>query len=195
MGYPPGYGLAPARSSIPKVMGILMIIFAGLGLLFSLAGMAAAAAQDVSRLTPVEVGRLKLFNLVSHLSGLAAGGLHLAAGTLAVVYHRAAPLWSTLYAGLALLRVIVVASLYYAWLAPIVTRGTSKAFSQGYGVGIVVGSVILAAWPVVVVALMNREAARTACSGRAHQSPLAPPHSGPPDYNPYGPNVYPTSRD
>ncbi len=195
MGYPPGYGMPLARSSIPKVLGILMLIFAGLGLLLSLAGMAAAAAQDVSRLSPVEVGRLKLFNLVSNLSGLAAGGLHLAAGILAVGYHRAAPLWSTLYAGMALVRVIVVTALYYAWLAPIVTRGTSKAFSQGYGVGVVVGTAILAIWPAVVVTLMNREAARTACSGRAHQSPLAPPHSGPPDYDPYGPDVSPTSGD
>src|SRR5262245_59151058 len=108
------------RSSIPKVMGILMIIFASLGVIFGLLGVAANGVKGV----PAElkdIGEFKTYasmSLIFGVIGLAISALHLFAGIRAVGYKANAPKLATMYGAIGIAVTLANAIVVLAWMKP-----------------------------------------------------------------------------
>jgi hypothetical protein len=166
-GYPPPEqypGARPQRSAIPKVMGILMIVFAGIGLLGTVVDLVREPSFD--RIPAKVVEEFRTFSQISQLTGLVVSLVHLVAGILCVMYRRVGRLLANVYGVLATIRVIVVMTLLYGWLAPIFDRlplGVGETAKSYIFAAIVVASVLSLAWPVLIFVLMNVKGARAAC--------------------------------
>jgi hypothetical protein len=164
-GYFPPMNAATAeprpRSAIPKVVGILMIIFASLGIIVGLYHVAtagvAAEALDEPRL-----GRFIRWSKVLALVGLSISVLHLVGGIRAVTYRANAPRLAITYAIVNMAFIVLNAIITYAMLLAI-AGGRSEVPSSVMGVGVVMGSIISMAWPIVVLSLMTRPRAKEAC--------------------------------
>jgi hypothetical protein len=145
------------RSAIPKVVGILMIIFASLGLLHTLA--TVVQAQLAKEL--IGSNSYTRVMLVFGLLDFAIGILHLVAGLRALGYKDSAPRLAMLYGTLKIITSLGMMIIMYAWI-----RGPGD---MGAGEGAIVGMVFVVtaifymAWPIVVLALMSRPSARAAC--------------------------------
>ena len=74
------------RSGIPKVMGILMIIFASLGLLFGLIGLAGSGASAAGLKDVPVFKTYSTISMILGVVGLGISGLHRFAGVRAVGY-------------------------------------------------------------------------------------------------------------
>lgn len=168
-GETPGYGYGappPAkRSAIPKVIGILMIIFAGLGLLGTLLGLAGSTsmphATGSARFEDA-FNTLESYQTITNLIGLFIGILHLVGGIQCVRYARNAPMLAKLYGIVAIFAIIIEMSLMYAWLMPMFD-GAPAGFKSFFGALMVFGAIIGCAWPTVILALMTRPSAKEAC--------------------------------
>jgi len=162
-----GYGQQPEqrRSSIPKVIGILMIIFGSLGLVFSLISFGMHNNFDdpsVKEAFGDKLSSIKTYDSFEKIMGLAISTLHLFAGIWAVMYKRAAPILAISYAVIKILMVVLSIVMFYSWMAPLLDKGP-KEMKTAMGIGILLGGVIGMSWPVVIWALMSRPAARAAC--------------------------------
>lgn len=170
-GYPSPYGYgAPRRSAIPKVMGILMIIFGGLGILSALVGLATGGGFGMPS-GPGAMDKLReeltAYTQVTNGISLPLAIFHLVAGVWAVLYKRAAPLLATTYATLAMLNQVLAAFLLFSWYLPAMERLLPSSMAgpmrMGMMVGFVFGLIIGLTWPVLVLILMRRPAAMEAC--------------------------------
>lgn len=158
-----GESMSAARSSIPKVIGILMIIFASLGLLFSLIGF-GGTDFSTEGLSPEFVDKLnsaKTFQLVTSVLGLVIGALHLFTGIACVRYKSTAPKLALIYGVAAILNVIIGLIVMYTFVKPAldVVPGAGAALGAVF---LIIG-IIGMAWPIIVLALMTRPAAKAAC--------------------------------
>ena len=153
------------RSSIPKVVGILMIIFASLGLLGGLIGLGGHSAGAGMN----DIPALKTFNtmsLVVTVIGLGISVLHLVAGIRSVGYKANAPKLASMYALINIIVSVAWGVAVFAWLKPAIAKAAgpgSAVVSAAVGVGVVFGVIVSVAWPVIVLALMSRPAAKQAC--------------------------------
>lgn len=171
----PGYGppgqpymvMAPmqqARSGIPKVVGILMIVFGSIMLLLGLAGLAGDQDKD-SQILFAGVKEWETYLMMSKVFGvvgLLVSAFHLYVGIRAVGYKRNAPTLAVTYGiasiGSTLLNLILV----FAWIKPALDKIAPGA-SSAVGAGLAVGGMLAIAWPVIVLALMTRPAAKASC--------------------------------
>lgn len=144
---------APGRSGIPKVIGILMIIFGSLGILFGLVGLGGGSSGFKT---------FDTMNMVFNLIGLAISVLHLVGGIAAVRYKANAPGLCIMYGAIRIVHALAWAVIVYAWLKPAMSElpGAGAAL----GAMVVLGILIGVAWPIVVLALMSRPAAKAACT-------------------------------
>lgn len=168
--YPPPYGqpygqppVGPyrppqSRSAIPRVVGILAIVFAPIGLLYTLA--ITYGPKDEFHwleITQEELGFFGTWLDVSLIIGVALFVLHLVAGIAAVSYRRSGPPLLSAYAIAALL--LVVADVAIALSAPI---SDSLVHSE-----LVLPRVFLQVfalpWPIIALILINQRSARSAC--------------------------------
>src|SRR5688500_6734964 len=96
-----GYPQPPPRpSSIPTVVGILMICFSGLGLLVTLVAMlktnSMVSSSDVEALG--DAGKkFRSYHMIEQTTYLLIGILHMVAGILCVMRKRVAPTLAILY--------------------------------------------------------------------------------------------------
>jgi len=145
-------------------MGILMIVFAGIALLATLVNL---VKEPDHRLIPEAVAEeLRSFNQIDQLTGLAISLIHLIAGILCVLYRRVGRLLANVYGVLAVIRVVVVMTLLYGWLAPILDRlplGAGENVKSFLVAAMVLGGVLSMAWPILIFILMNLKGAREAC--------------------------------
>ena len=151
-----------SRSGTPKVMGILMIIFASLGILATLASF---GGQDVSELGPAwqeKFSSVNTYLTVLSVVGLGLGILHLLTGIAAVGYKKNAPKLAKIYGLTALVNVVVGMIVTYALLKPLM----DEMGGMGGAVGgmVVIVSLIGAVWPILVLALMTGSKAKQACT-------------------------------
>jgi len=157
---------APARSAIPKVMGILMIIFASLGLFGGLFGLLSSVANDALFREIPQYKTWHTIELLLNVTGLAIGALHLYTGVRAVGYKRNAPSFAVTYAITAMVVTLINAILVFAWIKPALEKSLGEF---GGDVGAVFGPImvfstlIALAWPTLVLILMTRPAAKAAC--------------------------------
>lgn len=150
------------RSSIPKVVGILMIIFASLGLLFGLIGLGGHSAGAGLN----DVPAFKTFNtmsLVVGVIGLGISVLHLVAGIRSVGYKANAPKLASMYALINIIVNVGWGIAVFAWLKPAIEKVAGGIGGAAIGIGVTFGVIIGCAWPIIVLALMSRPAAKTAC--------------------------------
>lgn len=151
------------RSGIPKVMGILMIVFASLGLLFTLIG--AGGPSDTGGLESELLDKLKLFANIDLIVGLLIGILHLVAGIMSVRYKTNGPKLAIIYGISKIVWTVLSLVLVYAWLIPAMDKlgapGSVKSVFAGMFVVIGIINII---WPVIVLSLMTRPKAKAACT-------------------------------
>lgn len=155
--------MAP-RSGIPKTMGILMIVFASLGLLATFANLASDPSKDNPILAELDGwSSLKTMILVFGVIDLGIGGLHLYAGVRSVGYKQNGPGLAVAYAISRIVITVVTLVAVYAWMKPMldVIPGASSAVIGTF----IAAAVISAIWPIIVLALMTRPAAKAACQG------------------------------
>jgi hypothetical protein len=152
------------HSAIPKVVGILAIVFASLGLL--------VVATPLGLLDDIEVFTRTVGPLDDYLTWLTINailsillfGLHLAGGILAVHYSARAPKWMTLYGVSAIVLIVVdiVVSVITFPEGPSSSRMCAVGFDELVGARLALDAVALP-WPIVVLALMNRRSAKQSC--------------------------------
>lgn len=168
----PGYGFEPTprRSSIPKVVGILMIVLCSLGLVGGLIGMAMGQDKNFGHLP--EWQKLHDMSRMFGLIQLPISIFGLVTGILAVRYRAVAPKLALGYAGAAALHTVVNAAVMYpitqkamdAAMGHMGGSHMSGAVNAGMGIGLVFGLIFGLAWPIVVGTLMSRPGAKTACA-------------------------------
>ena len=169
---PPQYGYTPPvqRSAIPKVIGILMIIFGSIGLLGGVIGLAGSGMNNAMFRDVPELSTYRTVEMLLSVVGLTMAGFQLYAGVRAVGYKANAPGIAKAYAIAAI--VIVIASLVInmAVLAPMMARAMDAAGMHGMG-GFIGGFTLIIslfglAWPIIVLTLMTRPTAKAACTAQ-----------------------------
>lgn len=159
--------MTAARSSIPKVVGILMIVFASLGLLFTLLALTSAGTgndyQEMQSLPAFKT--LTTMQLVFNALGVGIGILHLVAGISAVRYKASAPKLAMSYAVINIVTTIAYLVMVFAWLKPALAKAGFPEAGAVVGGVLLVSGVLSVTWPVIVLVLMSRPSARAACTG------------------------------
>jgi len=161
MGYPPA-PLPPRRSGTPRVIGILAIVFACLGLLVSIT-MTAGPMSDLDRwnISVSSLGVVGVWLYASMFLSLAVFALHLVGGIAAVRYRPSAPRLMTIYGVAAI--ALAVADLVVPMCGMAGHMG-GRVFDSvvipriGY-------AIIALPWPIIALAMMNTRGAREACRG------------------------------
>lgn len=149
------------RSGTPKVMGILMIIFASLGLLGSLMGLVGGGISDASGAGEVH-DAVKTFNTMSmifSLVGLGVSALHLVAGVNAVKYKAGAPKLSMMYGVIAIASQVLQGIIVFVWLKP--KMGPAANLIGGF---LLISIIFASIWPILVLVLMSRPGSKAACT-------------------------------
>jgi hypothetical protein len=158
----------PQRTAIPKVIGILMIIFASLGLLGGLLGLAGGGNQELFREVP-GYKTWRTIELLLTVVGLAMGALHLYAGVRALGYKANAPGLCKAYAIVAMAMVVLNVILVFAWVKPMMEKamgdmgGMGSSFGTAFGGIMIFMSLLGLAWPLIVLILMSRPSVKAAC--------------------------------
>lgn len=157
------------RSGIPKVMGILMIIFGGIGLIGSLIGLAGSSGTgDMGDAIPA----LKTWGTISMLFGvigLGISGLHVFAGIRAVGYKANAPKLAMTYGMVNIASNLIQLIMIFAWIKPAISKAAGD-FPGAAAAGSVVGgfalimTIVAVIWPTLVLILMSRPGAKQACT-------------------------------
>jgi hypothetical protein len=159
------------RSAIPKVVGILMIIFASVGLLFTVIGLLTRGVNNELFEGIPAYHRYMQITLVFGLVGAGVGVVHLMAGLAAVRYRQGAPRLTMIYGVLNIVQAIINAIIMFAWLKPAMEEAlkremghTGMDVSAIIGVSVVFGVILSFSWPTVAMILMTRPAAKAACT-------------------------------
>jgi hypothetical protein len=149
------------RSAIPKVMGILMIVFALLGLVWT--GIVMFQQQAFKEVAGMD-STISRTGLIFDLLAAAIGLLQLVAGLRALGYKDSARKLAVTYAVAKIVSVIAWVVVLYAYLIPHV--GASRVASQSLvdGSGVAITAVFYLIWPVIVLAVMTRPSVRASCT-------------------------------
>jgi hypothetical protein len=143
------------RSSVPMVMGVLMIAFASIGLAVTAVNLYAATRDPLVARFPTIA---KLTVMVGILDAI-VGFMQLGAGIACVRYRRSGPERAI---GYGIARIVltlgnIVATMML--LKPALDSGPS-AFSALY----VTGAALVITWAIIVIALMSRRSAKASCT-------------------------------
>lgn len=161
--YPPApYAPRPGmdRSSIPKVVGILAIIFSVIGLLGALVQTFGIYGQlDEKHIPSSALGSFATWNIINMVLAAGVFGIHLAAGILSVRYSPRAPKFITIYGIFALALLVANIALTAALFPDLVSLTLDNPEYARYGL-----EVLALPWPIVALALMNTRRARQACA-------------------------------
>lgn len=146
------------RSAIPRVLGILAIIFSTIGLLFSLV-QTVGTHSDISalRLEASELGSFGDWITAYLVFAILVFALHLTAGVLSVRYSPRSIKWMNGYAISALLLAVANISITAA------TYPELLKITDGH-MGRIFLDVCALPWPIVVLSLMNLQRTQEACS-------------------------------
>lgn len=155
------------RSPIPKVIGILMIIFASLAMLANLVGLANSSNPALDHLEA-----WRTFERVSVIMGLIQlpiSVFQLVTGIWLVKYKAGAPKLALIYGLLAAVHTIANAVIVFGFVKPALEAamkglgGMNGMMSNVIGASVVFGSIIGLAWPIVILTLTSRPSAKAAC--------------------------------
>jgi hypothetical protein len=154
------------RSVIPKVAGILAIVFASLGLLGSLSTVLGVDDDMlVHGVTREGLGAFGTWMLAYLALAAAVFAVHLTAGIQSVRYAASAPRWMTLYGALAIALIVT------DFIVSMTTFPDGRGFLHQKMYEDLVeprfGLAVLALpWPIIALVLMNQHSARLACAAK-----------------------------
>lgn len=178
---PQPYQMQPRRSAIPKVLGILMIIFGALGLAGGLIGLAGSSLNQAnmdmfSRDMPEFAAAMKnmqRFDLIAALIAIPISAFQLFAGIACVKYKSSGPKLAIVYAVLTVLHSLVKTIIVKAMLQPAIDAAANHGGHFGRDIAemtgmftsifLIFGMIIVLAWALVLGILMTRPAAKAAC--------------------------------
>jgi len=156
------------RSGIPKVMGILMIIFASLGLIGSLLALAGGSGSAAASEGVPALKTWATLSLVFSVVGLGVSGLHLFAGVRAVGYKANAPKLAMTYGLINIISNVVQLVLIFAWIKPAIAKAAdhpgARAAADLVGGFTLILTIIAVIWPTLVLILMSRPGAKASCT-------------------------------
>ena len=171
MSYPNQYTPTPQRSAIPKVMGILMIIFGSLAILGGLVGLAMGGEKQFAH-----IPEWRAFEKVSQtmsIIGFPISILGFVTGICALGYKRVVPKLALVYGVLAMIHTVIAAVINYKYMTAAmdaVVRDAGGfmgegmgAIKAGMGIGTVIGIVFGLAYPILVLVLLTRPNAKASC--------------------------------
>lgn len=145
------------RSAIPRVLGILMIVFGSLGVLGMALTMTMAfgAHDDGYGVGGADMAHLLTYEKISSVVNLALAALDVFAGIALVRYRRVGVNLAQLYGLTNIVVAVVSLVLLFTLLAPL---------GAMLGGGLLGGSALTIAWSIVVLVLSNVPAAKLACT-------------------------------
>jgi hypothetical protein len=147
------------RSKIPKVVGILAIIFSSLGLITATIPLGLQDDLRHHHLTWTDLGSYTTWMMVWVVLGLAVSGVHLAGGIAALRYRRSGPTMLTLYAiGALVLIALDVGVSIKSFPLPSSSRAFDDLVVPRLGLDF-----LALPWPIVVLSLINGRNARQSC--------------------------------
>lgn len=154
------------RSAIPKVVGILAIVFASLGLIGSLSTAFGVDDDMLAHGTTRDgLGAFGTWMLAYVALAAVVFAVHLTAGIQAIRYAASAPRWMTVYGALAI--ALVVADFIVSMTT--FPEGSGFLHQKLYEdlVEPRFGLAVLALpWPIIALVLMNQHSARLACAAK-----------------------------
>jgi hypothetical protein len=177
--------MPPRRSAIPKVIGILMIIFGSFGILGALVGSMLSGVFDgdmrmIERQAPElysAVKDMQSFETTMRMVGFPLAVIELVGGIMCLKYHPKAPTVAVIYAVISGLVTLINTVVVYSVFKPAVSKAieiggsgarvVGEAFSFGMTIGLIFGALLTIAWCLVVGILMSRPAAKAACQAQA----------------------------
>jgi hypothetical protein len=157
------YRPGPRRSSIPRVIGILAIVFASLGLVGALT-LSFGVDEDLARrgTTRENFGAFGSWTLAyAPLAGLVFA-VHLTAGIQSMRYAASAPRWMTIYGALAIALVLTDLAVSVATFPHLTSQKLQEDLLDPR-LGLAVLSL---PWPIIAIVLMNQRTARLACAAQ-----------------------------
>ena len=145
----------PPRSSVPMVMGVLMIVFASIGLVVTAVNLYAATRDPLVARFPTIAKLTVMLGILEAIVGF----MQLGAGIACVRYRRNAPERAIGYgiARIALTLGTIVAMMML--LRPAVDSG-QRAFTPLY----VTGAALVITWAIIIIALLSRPSAKASCT-------------------------------
>lgn len=168
MNQPYAYTPAPQRSGIPKVIGILMIIFGSLAVLIGLIGLATGPDKQFAHIP--EWREFERITTILGFVGMPISILGFITGICAVKYKTIAPKLATVYGLLAMVHTLINAFVVHKYMRAALDAAVrdvggriDSSMNAAMGVGVILGTIIGLAWPIIVLVLMNRPAAKTSC--------------------------------
>lgn len=160
--YPPYTPPPPRRSAIPKVIGIVAIVFAPIGLglsaLFLFGPLSDMSRWDHAHRWGAETAWLYGWGVLS----LFLFGLHLTAGILSVRCAPSAPRIVLMYAIGAIALAVIDVPLLFA-LAPHANGGRDLDIRESVIYPRLVFDVLALVWPTIALPLMMSRGAKAAC--------------------------------
>jgi hypothetical protein len=154
------------RSAIPKVAGILAIVFASLGLLGTLSTVIGVDDDMLAHgATRASLGAFGTWMFAYVALAAVVFAVHLTAGIQSVRYAASAPRWMTVYGALAI--ALVVADFIISMTT--FPEGSGFLHQKLYEdlvyprLGL---SILALPWPIIALVLMNQQSARLACAAK-----------------------------
>jgi len=142
-------------SRTQAIVGILMIVFGGLGTL--LGGLGVIAGDGAPKDAAPVWHAYATINTVFGAFGIAVNALQLVAGVFIVRKKPRARLLALAYAAVAIVSTIAWLVLVIVWLAPSLKAGLGPAMGMGIVFSVLAGIL----WPVVVFGVTRRIDRRT----------------------------------
>ncbi|MEO8700394.1 MAG: hypothetical protein ABI867_10135 [Kofleriaceae bacterium] len=162
--YTPSLSPLARRSAIPKVIGILMIIFGSIGVVGVLIGQ--VMPQD-PHLTANEGWRdFQKISTVMAVIGLPLALLQLFAGLMLVKYKSSGPKLALAYVILAFINTVANIVVTIKVLQPVMSAMEGPGggvMKSAVGFGVVIGAIFGISWLIVIFALTQRKSAKDAC--------------------------------
>ncbi len=147
-------------TSVPMAMGVMMIIFATMGLLVVLG--TTTSTRPAFGMSVGDLEALSFLTTANKWGGLVVFGFHLTAGIKAVGYRRDAPNMAKTYALIALTMVLFNILATTLWVDSSAWAATGYGFAYS-GLNYILAGVCVF-WPVAVWVVMGRPFVKQACS-------------------------------
>jgi hypothetical protein len=156
------YPYGQVRSAIPRVIGILSLVFAPIGIFFSLVFVAGPISDHHS--VPHDWQPLVTWLWITAAASVLVFAVHLVAGITATMYKPSAPRWMTIYGALGL---ALVAARFVMPIALTPSMSDHDVLVDDFVFMQVGYAVVAAPWPLVALILMNLRGAKAACRNPA----------------------------
>jgi hypothetical protein len=143
------------RSSVPMVMGVLMIVFASIGLVVTAVNLYASTRDHMVAMFPTAAKLTVMLGILEAIVGI----MQLGAGIACVRYRRSGPERAISY-GIA--RIVLTLGNFVATF--MLVKPELGAVAPPLSALYTTGAALTITWAIVVIALMSREAAKASCT-------------------------------